>query len=118
MKPHPLKVERELRGWSQAKVAEAVGTNVRTVIRWEQRQTVPHPYYREQLCALFGKNARELGLLEDAGGPADAPVEEQAPSQSSVVFPPAQPQPSPADAAVPGQFWKVPPVFLPLVGRA
>ena len=63
MKPHPLKVERELRGWSQAKVAEAVGTNVRTVIRWEQGQSVPYPYYREQLCSLFGKNARELGLL-------------------------------------------------------
>src|SRR5215831_2915156 len=63
MKPHPLKVERELRGWSQAKVAEAVGTNVRTVIRWEQGQSVPYPYYREQLCSLFRKNARELGLL-------------------------------------------------------
>src|SRR5215469_1958526 len=63
MKPHPLKVERELRGWSQARVAEAVGTNVRTVIRWEQGQSAPYPYYREQLCSLFNKNARELGLL-------------------------------------------------------
>lgn len=65
MKPHPLKVERELRGWSQAKVAEAVGTNVRTVIRWEQGQSVPYPYHRELLCELFGKNARDLGLLEE-----------------------------------------------------
>src|SRR5215831_411882 len=63
MKSHPLKVERELHGWSLAKVAEAVGTNVRTVIRWEQGQSLPYPYYREQLCTLFGKNARELGLL-------------------------------------------------------
>ena len=63
MTAHPLKVERELHGWSQAKVAEAVGTNVRTVIRWEQGQSVPYPYYREQLCTLFGKNALELGLL-------------------------------------------------------
>src|SRR5215467_10351189 len=63
MTAHPLKVERELHGWSQAKVAEAVGTNVRTVIRWEQGQSVPYPYYREQLCTLFGKNAIELGLL-------------------------------------------------------
>lgn len=66
MKSHPLKVERELHGWSQAKVAGAVGTNVRTVIRWEQGQSVPYPYYREQLCSLFGKNARELGLLAQA----------------------------------------------------
>ena len=71
MKPHPLKVERELRGWSQARVAEAVGTNVRTVSRWEQRQSVPYPYYRELLCELFAKDARELGLLEetDEGSP-------------------------------------------------
>ena len=66
MKPNQLKVERVLRGWSQAKVAEAVGTNTRTVIRWEQGQSLPYPYYREQLCALFGKNVKELGLLEDA----------------------------------------------------
>jgi transcriptional regulator with XRE-family HTH domain len=70
MKSHPLKVERELHGWSQAKVAEAVGTNVRTVIRWEQGQSLPYPYYREQLCTLFGKNARELGLLVQEGDAA------------------------------------------------
>lgn len=63
---HPLKVERELRGWSQAKVAEVIGTSIRTVMRWELGQALPQPYYREQLCALFGKNARELGLLTDA----------------------------------------------------
>jgi tetratricopeptide (TPR) repeat protein/transcriptional regulator with XRE-family HTH domain len=63
---HPLKAERELRGWSQARVAEAVGSTPRNVSRWEQGQTLPQPYYREQLCLLFGKNARELGLLGDA----------------------------------------------------
>jgi tetratricopeptide (TPR) repeat protein/transcriptional regulator with XRE-family HTH domain len=63
---HPLKAERELRGWSQAKVAEAVGSTPRNVSRWEQGRTIPHPYYREQLCLLFGKNARELGLLGEA----------------------------------------------------
>lgn len=63
MKSHPLKIERERRGWSQSKVAEAVGTNVRTVIRWEQGQSVPYPYYREQLSNLFEKDVTELGLL-------------------------------------------------------
>ena len=61
--PHPLKVERELRGWSQAKVAEALSTTTRTVARWEQGQVTPYPYFREQLCELFGKDARQLGLL-------------------------------------------------------
>src|SRR5215469_5805898 len=63
MKQHPLKAERVLRGWSQARVAEALNTTVRTISRWEQGQALPYPFYREQLCQLFGKNARQLGLL-------------------------------------------------------
>lgn len=77
MKQHPLKAERELRGWSQAKVAEAVGTNVRTVIRWEQGQSTPYPYYREQLCILFDKNAKELGLLVQADEAANSQEKSQ-----------------------------------------
>src|SRR5262249_2345574 len=42
-----------------------LGITTRTVSRWEQGLSMPYPYYREQLCALFGKNARELGMLED-----------------------------------------------------
>jgi transcriptional regulator with XRE-family HTH domain len=63
MKPHPLKVEREQRGWSQARVAEALGVSTLTVIRWEQRRAIPYPYYREQLAQLFGKSVPELDLL-------------------------------------------------------
>jgi tetratricopeptide (TPR) repeat protein len=32
--------------------------------------TSPQPYYRQKLCALFGKSAHELGLLEIRGGTA------------------------------------------------
>ena len=124
MKSHPLKIERELRGWSQAKVAEAVGTNTRTVIRWEQGQTIPYPYYRERLCALFGKNARELGLLEDETGDVEQDAQEephdagQPPNEQPAAAPTAatltiDSAPSPAEA-----LWKVPPVFMQLVGRA
>jgi tetratricopeptide (TPR) repeat protein len=49
------------------------------VSRWEQGQTLPHPYYREQLCLLFGKNARELGLL----GQAEVEQLEEIPQSSS-----------------------------------
>src|SRR5215469_7302294 len=96
MKSHPLKVERELHGWSQAKVAEAVGTNVRTVIRWEQGQSVPYPYYREQLCTLFGKNARELGLVVqegDAAGGQEKPQDAQpiTSTPAGALFDPAIP---------------------------
>src|SRR2546421_10424678 len=63
---HPLKIERKLRGWSQSRIAEALGITTRTVSRWEQGLSMPYPYYREQLCALFGKNARELGMLSES----------------------------------------------------
>src|SRR5882757_1015240 len=63
--PHPLKVEREMLGWSQAKLADTLGTMPRSVSRWEQGLAVPYPYYREQLCAIFSKTAEELGLLSN-----------------------------------------------------
>src|SRR5438128_1497583 len=58
-----LKQERELRGWSQEKLAELVGTGFENVSRWERGVTFPQPHFREKLCALFGKNAAELGLV-------------------------------------------------------
>jgi len=101
MKSHPLKVERELHGWSQAKVAEAVGTNVRTVIRWEQGQSVPYPYYREQLCILFGKNVRELGLLVEEDDAASG--QEKAPDTQLITSTtPAVALYDPATPSVPG----------------
>jgi transcriptional regulator with XRE-family HTH domain len=60
-----LKRERELRGWSQAKVARAIGTTPNAVSRWENNLFAPSPYFREQLCLLFEKNASEPGLLKE-----------------------------------------------------
>ncbi len=66
MKPNNrLKREREQRGWSQSKLAELVDTNPATVGRWERGVSLPYPIHREKLCELFGKNARELGLIEE-----------------------------------------------------
>src|ERR1700681_3164157 len=62
---HPLKQEREARGWSQARLAEVPGTPPRSITRWGQGQAFPYPHYREHLCTLFGKNAHDLGLLLD-----------------------------------------------------
>lgn len=58
-----LKRERRLRGWSQAYVAEKVGSDPKTVSRWEQGKNSPGPYYVQKLIDLFGKSAEELGLL-------------------------------------------------------
>jgi len=67
MRTNPnLRDERKQRGWSQARLAEILRVDTKTVVRWELGQSVPYPYYREQLYALFGKTALELGLLRDA----------------------------------------------------
>lgn len=78
-----LKQARELRGWSQAKVAEAIGTDATTVSRWERGLFSPTPYFRERLCKLFGKNAEELGLLE----PTYQPLERE--QEGALFRPPA-----------------------------
>lgn len=48
-----LRRERERLNWSQERLAEVVGTTARTINRWEQDKVLPHPHYREKLCALF-----------------------------------------------------------------
>ncbi len=68
-----LKAERELRGWSQKYVAEQIGADHYYLSRWERGTTAPSPYYRQKLCALFGKNAKELGLLREEASPESEP---------------------------------------------
>ncbi|GHO84954.1 tetratricopeptide repeat protein [Dictyobacter formicarum] len=72
-----LKAERELRGWSQQYVAEQIGADRYYLSRWEHGKMLPSPYYREKLCALFGKNARELGFLSQTESPEQAREEIQ-----------------------------------------
>jgi WD40 repeat protein/transcriptional regulator with XRE-family HTH domain len=60
-----LRHERELRGWSQADLAEKVGCDTKTVGRWESGIGFPRPYHRQKLCEIFGKNAEELGLVRE-----------------------------------------------------
>ena len=86
MKSHPLKQERELRGWSLQKVADTLGITPRTVSRWEHGTAMPYPHYREQLCVLFGKNARELGLLSQGN---EEPREETISLQSQPLSTPS-----------------------------
>ena len=59
-----LKRERELRNLSQEELATKVGTDPKTVSRWESGERLPRSDSREALCKLFGKNAEELGLLK------------------------------------------------------
>ena len=68
---------RSLKGWSQADLAEQVGTSFEIVSRWERGVTATSPYYRERLCAVLGQTAGELGLLRsrpDAFTPLPSPL--------------------------------------------
>src|SRR5436305_9046338 len=59
-----LRQERQVRGWSQQKVAELVGTSEDVVSRWERGERRPSPFFQEKFCLLYGKNAAELGFIQ------------------------------------------------------
>src|SRR6266567_8403514 len=73
-----LRQERLQRHWRQADLAEQLGTTELTVRRWERGSQKPGAYFRLKLCALFGKSAEELGLVETVPLPTaeggDAPA--------------------------------------------
>jgi uncharacterized membrane protein/DNA-binding XRE family transcriptional regulator len=80
-----LKWEREQRGWSQARLAELIGTDAATVSRWERGYATPSPYFREHLCRLFERRTQDLGLLpvkqaesEQKQSPTPSPSQEAA----------------------------------------
>src|SRR5947208_14545119 len=60
-----LRHARSLKGWSQAKLAEEVGTSFEMVSRWERGVTIPTLYFRTHLCSALGMTAEELGLIHD-----------------------------------------------------
>ncbi len=84
-KSSAFKAERELRGWSQAKIAEELHVSKRTVSRWEQGLAIPYPYYVQQLRTLFGKSAYELGLVAESDDEGER-EEESAPLPTPVLF--------------------------------
>lgn len=61
-----LRAAREKRGWTQAEIAEKIGTTSANVSRWENGITFPGHFYRQKLCRLYGSSARELGLTHES----------------------------------------------------
>lgn len=61
-----LRHQRNLRGWSQKRVADAIDTYKEMVSKWERGDQVPSKYYQEKLCQLFEKSAYELGFIREA----------------------------------------------------
>ncbi len=81
---HTLRDERIRHDWSQQDLADKVGTTPNNVGRWERGETVPGPYFRQQLCEAFGKSSRELGLIEEQ--PAHPALQlPQSPQSASTV---------------------------------
>src|SRR5579864_4960049 len=60
-----LRWARNRKGWSQAELAEQVGTSFEMVSRWERGITVPSPHYRKRLSGVLGQTPEELGLVRD-----------------------------------------------------
>jgi transcriptional regulator with XRE-family HTH domain len=60
---HLLRYARQEHGWSQQRLAEQIGTTEDVISRWERGTRMPGPYYRERLCLLFQKSARDLGFV-------------------------------------------------------
>src|SRR5690242_19707158 len=58
-----LRQARQKRGWSQRRVAEAIGAYEDRVSRWEAG-TTPGKYFQERLCNLFGLDAIQLGFID------------------------------------------------------
>jgi transcriptional regulator with XRE-family HTH domain len=59
-----LRHERQLRGWSQGRLAEHIDVPDYYISRWERGEVLPSPFYQQKLCELFGKSAEELGFLQ------------------------------------------------------
>ena len=61
-----LKQDRKRRGWSQEELASKVGSDPKSVRRWESGEVVPRPYYQQKLFEIFKKDAETFGLFEDS----------------------------------------------------
>jgi transcriptional regulator with XRE-family HTH domain len=102
-----LRAARERRGWSQAALADLVGTTELTVGRWERGERSPQLLYRAKLCELFGMSAEELGLVETHELSAEAE-----PQPPHILLSPPPPS-SPLEISPPSERPKNPTSFFP-----
>ncbi|GLZ57770.1 helix-turn-helix transcriptional regulator [Micromonospora sp. NBRC 107095] len=75
-KRHRLAQRRKAIGLSQERLAEKLGVDRSTVVRWERAETDPQPWHRPRLAATLGVSVEELAaLLADVGQPPSPPNE-------------------------------------------
>jgi transcriptional regulator with XRE-family HTH domain len=61
-----LKRERMKHNWSQEDVSEKIGSDPKTVGRWERGESFPSPFHRQKLVDLYGKSSVELGFIMES----------------------------------------------------
>jgi transcriptional regulator with XRE-family HTH domain len=67
---------RRMLGLSQQQLAERVGVDRSTVVRWERGESLPHPWHRPKMARALKLTAEELdGLLLDRGAAEDPRAE-------------------------------------------
>jgi len=54
---------RELKGWTQANLAEKLEVTPLTISRWENGVQIPRTFMVMRLCRVFGMSAEALGLV-------------------------------------------------------
>lgn len=64
-----LKHERKQHNLSQAKLAEKIGVDTKTIGRWENGENFPHLTQRQKICSIFGKTPAEMGLIDEEQEP-------------------------------------------------
>jgi transcriptional regulator with XRE-family HTH domain len=73
---HRLAQRRKAVGLSQERLAEAVGVDRSTVVRWERAKTEPQPWHRPRLAAALSVSVEDLAdLLADVGEAPSRPDE-------------------------------------------
>ncbi|MGN9777433.1 helix-turn-helix transcriptional regulator [Micromonospora sp. H33] len=77
MRRYRLAQRRKAIGLSQERLAEVLGVDRSTVVRWERAETDPQPWHRPHLAAALKLSVEELAdLLTDVGQPP-APINER-----------------------------------------
>ena len=74
-----LRHQRQIRGWSQAYLAQQIDVPDYYISRWERGDVSPGPYYQQKLCELFGKTAQELGFLQQVHQTSHPKIDEKGP---------------------------------------